>query len=254
MRIKKLFLVLIFLLLFFEPLVLAQEEKLKELELIIPTNLNENEQFTITVTCNGTPVGNAIVIYNNSIFKKIYKTDYKGEITVYTPEITSNDDLITLNIFTAKKDYFSNETKINITNLPNLIFKDKENSYYEAEPNESILINIIDNFGNPVEEVKIEIFDYNDVIMTYYTDSTGSVTIKAPNPDHRKGDYQITASKTGYPNAENYLMVYTPHSDYSLIGVYVICPIIFFVMITIISIAIIYPIMKDKNNGNNRFN
>jgi len=252
----KLFAGLIFLLLFVGPLVIAQDEELKELELIIPTDLNENEEFTITVTSNGTSVKDAIVIYNDSVSERIYQTDSAGEITIFTPEISSDDGIISLNIFVAKNGFIANETIINITNLPNLFFKGKENSYdeYQAEPNESILITIIDAFETPVDNVQIEITDYYNTIMTYYTDSNGEVSFNVPDPEYGDGEYQIIASKTGYSMTEKYLRVYTPYADYSLIGIFVICPIIFFIIIAIIIIVIIYLFMKKKNNGNNKQN
>jgi hypothetical protein len=247
----KLFVGLIFLLFFLGSLVIAQEEELKELELIIPTELNENEKFTITVISNGTAVENVMVIYNNSISERIYETDSSGEITVYTPEITSNNEMITLNIFAAKKGYFANETIINITNLPNLFFKGKRSQF---EPNESILITILDNFGNPVENVKIEITDYTNVIMTYYTDTDGKVTIVAPDKDYIQGYYQIIASKDGYSIADKSIEVFTPHYDFSVFIVAVLFPLISFITIAFILILVVYPYMKKKNGDNDKSN
>ena len=216
------------------------------LEIITPQNMNECEEFNITILSNGTPVPDVIVMIKNSAskyfsVKNIKETNDNGIIAYTPPEIYSESKSY-LTIIAAKVGYITNETIVHIIDLPNLRTTDTPVLY----GNEIYNAIVKDDSGNLINNAEVSIWDKNFTTMYVknYTDENGEVTLRAPS---EPGTYFYKSVKTGYASGESIFFVFTPdpliNIDFNVLFFYLFL----FTIFVIIPVVIFYVIFRNKS-------
>lgn len=148
-----------------------------------PSQANEGEDFTVTVR-NGTAAGPALegaaVIFN----RDTKTTDSSGQATFTASAVTTDREYT---ILATKEGYAEDTETIAIINVPVLVIVPPS-----APPTTGSTFEVViaDDLGNAIIGATVTLND-----KTYTSSTQGITTLTAPS---EKGDYTITASKTGF--------------------------------------------------------
>lgn len=147
---------------------------------VSPTDVNEGEEFTVTVTeeRSGAKVEGATVKIQGV---STMTTDANGEAIFTAPEVTS-DRTYTISVSKAGYAPETDQVTIRVINVPRLVIS----SDAEVGPGESFDVVVAKDTGDPVIGATVE---FNG--KTYNTKAGGVAKLTAPT---KKGDYTITAS------------------------------------------------------------
>jgi hypothetical protein len=181
-----------------------------ELEITSQSFVNEKEEFEVTVKSEGEPVENVMVNFSGST---LYTTS-QGIVSFTAPEVSRN---LSYYISAFKSEYISDQTSILVINnivpsndpseKPQLVIS-AQSSAIEGN-NFQVTITADDGY---VSGVTVTFSD-----QTAQSDSNGIVTFYAPLVDENTV-YPITASKTDYLSAIDYINVLNYEEDVVLDG------------------------------------
>ena len=149
----------------------------------------EEGDFNVIITNlhNGNPVEGANV---ELVGIGTITTDSNGQATFVAPSVSSDTDF---QIIATKNGYLSDSSTIRIINVPSLVVL----APAEVNENSFFTVNITDEFGNPVENVSVELVDSG--VENGTTNNSGCVEFTAPDV-YNNTTYSIIAQKEGYLN------------------------------------------------------
>ena len=190
----------------FYPVVSNVQAEDDQLYIIAPTEINEGEQFEVTITDQASNlINNAQVVFSSTVDDiEIYYTNSTGKVLITAPNV--EQDKI-YNISSKKVGYLSSNEVITILNnetveLDQLIISGPD-QVNEGE-NFQVTITIYDPMGEvsiPINQATV-IFNDN----YYITNSEGKATLKAPSVD-QDTTYMIYVSKLDYEEGSSSIIV-----------------------------------------------
>ncbi|MEM0492779.1 MAG: hypothetical protein QXS02_02310 [Candidatus Thermoplasmatota archaeon] len=153
----------------------------------VDSQVNEGETLTITVR-NGTATGSGVADVDVIFNRETKKTGSDGKVSFTAPSVTS-DRVYT--IVASKEGYAEDTTTVTVLNVKKLIIALSSN---EVTAGSSFAVTIADDTGSPVVGATVTLDG-----KTYMSGVGGQATLTAPS---KTGDYQITATFTGYKSAD----------------------------------------------------
>ncbi len=154
--------------------------------------VSERNSFIVTVLSNGDPVSDVRVS-----FAGVSKTtNALGTITLTAPEVNADEEF-TLSV--TKTGYLPDSVTIKVENSEDELTLEMDIPGYVYE--EDVFQVSVTANNLPVENVQI---GFNQEL--YQTDTNGQITLTAPSVS-QDTEFIITASKTGYINAQDTLTV-----------------------------------------------
>jgi hypothetical protein len=155
------------------------------MDISAPASVNEEEQFTVTLTRRGTtsPVSGALVTFNSET--KTSNAD--GTVTFTAPSVRAN---LNYHITARATGYVDATATILVINLPQIYISVPDEDVVAGEKFEVVA------GGDDGNNVGIQVTFQGE---TKTTSATGTVTFTAPTEE---GTYTVTATKEGYLGAE----------------------------------------------------
>lgn len=158
--------------------------QLPQLKITVPHTVFEEEVFQVTVTSQGSPIENVLILF----LEEISYTDHNGIVNLNAPSVEDETEYTII----ANKTNYQNDTEI-ITVL---------NQELEADTGWVFGI-VTDVSGIPLENTQVCItFEDSMTIRCTTTDNQGTYQVQVPT-----GLHSIEASKTGYQSQGDTIII-----------------------------------------------
>ncbi len=172
----------------------------ENIDIQVPENIKEKEDFIVSITSNINPVENAEVTF----LDEKYFTNSEGYVIITAPSVESDTDFL---LSVSKPGYVSKQKTVTIINEFTNTLKDLSISITnEVIEGDSFEVYVYDDSSGVYGAV------VNFSGVSYYTDSSGFVDLVAPSVDENSS-FLVTAYKSGYDLCSEYVFVVDSNSN-----------------------------------------